>query len=95
MIKVTVTFCNFPNVPRITPFRASAGSIITEQPTLVRAQGTVYQKSPLLTGNHTLFLTENSPVWCNKLQGNSQVPPEMPNSDAQQPRQTQQKEAYQ
>jgi hypothetical protein len=30
-----------------------------------------------------------------EVQGNSQVPPELPNSAAQQPRQTQQKEEYQ
>jgi hypothetical protein len=60
MIKLTITFCSFFNVPRITPFRTSTDRKITKQPTLVTAQGTVYHKCPVLTGNHSLFLTENS-----------------------------------
>jgi hypothetical protein len=59
MKKVTVTFCKFSNVPIITPFRTIAGRKIAKQPTLVTVQGTVYQNCPVLTGNYTLFLTEN------------------------------------
>jgi hypothetical protein len=43
----------------ITPFRASAVRKITEQPILVKVQGTVYQMCPVLTGNYTTFLTGN------------------------------------
>jgi hypothetical protein len=43
----------------ITPFRASAGRKITKQPILVKVQGSVYQKCPVLTGNYTPFLIDN------------------------------------
>jgi len=49
----------------ITPFRASASRKITQQPILVKVQGTIYQKCPVLTGNYTPFLTNtfSSVVW--------------------------------